>query len=199
MERRGGDAAAIAASLATPAHFEPIFDRHFRAIHRYLASRVGTELADDLAATTFVEAFRARSRYDLDRQDARPWLYGIAANLVRSHRRHERRQLAAYARMVPDRDALDDHERVDERIDAEAAVARALVRLQAHDRDTLLLFVWGELSYAEVAEALDVPVGTVRSRLHRARGIVRELLIEFGQYQGEAVLDDDHIRRARHG
>jgi DNA-directed RNA polymerase specialized sigma24 family protein len=59
--------------------------------------------------------------------------------------------------------------------------------------------VWGELSYAEVAEALDVPVGTVRSRLHRARGIVRELLIEFGQYQGEAVLEDDHIRRARHG
>jgi RNA polymerase sigma-70 factor (ECF subfamily) len=195
MERPGDDAVDIAASLTTPSSFEAVFDRHFRLIHRYLARRVGTELADDLAATTFVEAFRARAGYDLDRHDARPWLYGIAANLIRTHRRHERRQLAAYARVIPEHEARDDHERVLDRIDAEAAIGRALVQLDPDDRDTLLLFVWGDLSYAQVAEALGIPVGTVRSRLHRARANVRGLLSEAAPDQSQ----ENDTRRASHG
>ena len=139
------DADRIADSLDTPSSFETIFDRHFTTIHRYLARRVGSQLADDLAAATFVEAFRARARYDVSRGDALPWLYGIAANLIRSHRREERRQLEAYARVASGQMPVDDHARVEERIDAETAVAHALAGLLPDDRDTLLLFVWGAL------------------------------------------------------
>jgi RNA polymerase sigma-70 factor (ECF subfamily) len=92
------DGAAIAASLSDPTRFGALFDRHFAEINRYLARRVGLVLADELAAETFVIAFRSRQRYDAGQADARPWLYGIAANLARRHWRTERRRLRAYAR-----------------------------------------------------------------------------------------------------
>jgi RNA polymerase sigma factor (sigma-70 family) len=159
--------------------FGLVFDRHFAGIHRYLHRRVGRALADDLAAETFVVAFDRRRDYDAARADARPWLYGIASNLLRNQWRSERRRLLAYARAVGEGDADADHDAVLERADAAAAgplVAKALASLEDRDRDALLLLAWGELSYEEIAEALAVPVGTVRSRIHRARSQVGDAL-----------------------
>lgn len=170
------DAEVIARAQRDPAAFGAIFDRHYDAIHRYLRRRLDAQIAEELAAETFVQALRAVGRYRPGTAtDARPWLYGIAANLARRHRRTELRRLRAYARTG--RDPLaDDHQATPDRVDAAAAgpsLAAALAELRTSDREALLLFAWAELSYEEIAQALDVPVGTVRSRLHRARGLVR--------------------------
>jgi RNA polymerase sigma factor (sigma-70 family) len=168
------DADAIAASRSDPQAFVEVFDRHFHAIHRYLRRRVGSGLAEDLAASTFTEAFAARRRYDRRHPDALPWLYGIASNLLRRHYRTEQRQLSAFARTGVDPTLAPDSEP-----DARGAeIAAALAALRAEDRETLLLFAWTDLSYAEIAAALGIPVGTVRSRLNRARTTVRDLLEE---------------------
>lgn len=166
------DADAIAASRSQPEAFVEVFDRHFDAIHGYLTRRVGATLADDLAASTFTEAFAGRRRYDGRRADALPWLYGIAANLLRRHYRTEQRQLLAFARTGVD-PALGGDAEPDSR---GAEIAAALAALSGEDRETLLLHAWTELSYAEIATALGIPVGTVRSRLNRARRTVRDLL-----------------------
>ncbi len=181
------DAQLITASWSQPHRFGVIFDRHFDVIYRYLASRVGAELADDLASEVFSVAFRRRSSYDDARDDARPWLYGIATNLLRRHRRVEQRQLRAYARSdLPTEDF--DSTAVIARVDAgaqKAAIAIALAALKSGDRDVLILFSGADQSYQDIAEALGIPVGTVRSRLNRARRIVRARLGLSGQYQGE--------------
>jgi RNA polymerase sigma factor (sigma-70 family) len=174
------DAEAIAASLSEPRAFVAVFDRHFDAVHRYLWRRVGKEIADELASETFAQAFEHRKRYDRLRPDARPWLYGIAHNLLRHHYRDEERALRAYARSV-DRDGSEPAG------PRSSEVADLLAELSAGERDVLLLVAWAELEYAEVAEALGIPVGTVRSRLNRARGRVRELLERSGQYEKERI------------
>lgn len=178
----------IAAAREDPRAFAELFDRHYDPIAGWLRRRVERALADELAAETFLQAFDARARYDLGRADARPWLYGIAANLLRRHRRAEERRLRAYARAAarPLHDA--DLAAVDARLDAGAlapALASALASLGPGERDALLLLAWAELSYEQIADALGVPVGTVRSRLHRARSVVRELI----ERSGEAVDD----------
>ncbi|MEV6521926.1 RNA polymerase sigma factor [Longispora sp. NPDC051575] len=158
-----------------PEYFAAVFDRHAVAVHRYLARRVGTGHADDLLGQTFLLAFEQRSRYDPDRADARPWLYGIATNLLRRHRRDEARLLRALAEPAP----CDPTEQIAARVDASGMsrrLAAALGRLTRADRDTLLLFAWAELSYEEISRALAIPTGTVRSRLHRARAQVRAAL-----------------------
>jgi RNA polymerase sigma factor (sigma-70 family) len=177
------DSELIAGSRTEPAMFSEIFDRHHRELYRYLRSRVGAELAADLAAETFVTAFARRGAYRAETPDARPWLYGIAHNLLRNHMRHEQRRLAAYARHgaqpLADPAALAEFSLADARADAAAAgvpLARILAKMPAGDRDVLLLFAWADMSYAEVAQALDIPVGTVRSRLNRARRQLRTLV-----------------------
>lgn len=158
------------------------------AIHRFLRPRVGPQLAEDIAAETFSVAFRRRDGYDLQRADARPWLFGIAANLLRHHRREERRRLLAYAKVgTPGaiEPAFDD---ADARVDAGAAgpaLALALAALRPWDREVLLLYAWADLTYQEIADALAIPIGTVRSRLGRARRRVRELLSASGQFEDE--------------
>jgi RNA polymerase sigma-70 factor, ECF subfamily len=174
------DAELILSSLKDAERFGLVFDRHFADIHRYLHRRVGAGLADDLAAETFVAAFNRRRDYDPEREDARPWLYGIASNLLRGQWRSERRRLLAYARAAIDADPHADDDTVLDRADAAAVaplVARALAALEDRDRDALLLLAWGELSYDEIADALGVPLGTVRSRIHRARAQVSEALL----------------------
>jgi RNA polymerase sigma-70 factor (ECF subfamily) len=178
--RAPSDAQLIARARLEPAAFAPIFDRHYAAIHGYLRRRLDAPIAEELAAETFARALRAVSRYDDARADALPWLFGIAANLARRHRRTEVRRLRAYARTGHD-PLQDEHGDAPARLDAAAAgprVAAALVELRAHDREALLLFAWAELSYEEIALALSVPVGTVRSRLHRARRTLRAHLEE---------------------
>lgn len=180
MDHRAPDSDAISASAATPADFATIFDRHFDAIHAYLQRRVGRDLADELSAETFLVAFDSRARYDAARPDARPWLFGIATNLLHRHHRHELRQLRAYARSAAD-PVLDAFDGVEDRVDATGMrreLVDGLAGVPAEERDALLLFAWADLSYAEVAEALGVPVGTVRSRLSRARGRLRAALGE---------------------
>lgn len=183
------DEELIGASLEDSALFGVVFDRHFAAIHRYLARRVSKEVADDLAAETFLIAFRRRESFESTCDTARPWLFGIATNLARGHCRSELRMLKAYARSGVDPVAVEHgYQAAEDRADASAAgpvLASALAALNRRDRDALLLYVWGELSYTEVAAALAIPVGTVRSRLARARTHLREHLLRTGQ-----VLDD---------
>ena len=168
------DAALIERSLAQPELFSTIFDRHFAPIHRYLARRVGGTRADDLASQAFAIAFERRASFSRGAQSARPWLFGIATNLVRSEARSERRLLAAVARLDAESagDLQEEVERTLARVDASREVERiagVLAEVDLEQRDVLLLHAWGDLSYEEIARALSVPVGTVRSRLSRAR------------------------------
>ena len=170
------DADCLARSLTEPNAFRPIFDRHFDAVHKYLHRRAGRDVADELAAETFAVAFERRATCRTE--TARPWLYGIATNLLRRRWRAERRQLRAYARSGVDRWA-EHEEDAASRVDAAGArLAGALAALRSRERDALLLYALAGLSYQEVAVALDVPVGTVRTWLHRAREVARRELAE---------------------
>jgi RNA polymerase sigma factor (sigma-70 family) len=167
------DGELLARSSTTAHAFHELFDRHFIAVHRYLARRVGRDRADDLASQTFTVAFTRRASFRADASDARPWLLGIATTLLMNERRAEQRSLETVDRIqaqpVPPvaelaNDGLDDK------------VAAALAALDPDQRDVLLLFAWGELSYEEIAFALAIPVGTVRSRMSRARSYLRRRL-----------------------
>ncbi|MER6944422.1 RNA polymerase sigma factor [Nonomuraea sp. NPDC000554] len=173
------DAELIRRSADDPEQFAALFDRYARQIHLYVARRLGAQAADDIVAETFLAAFRRRSSYDVTVPLARPWLYGIATTLVARHRRQEERLLRALNRtgVDPLPEAVDDV--VARRVAAqgrERELAGALAALSRADRDVLLLIAWEDLSYEEVARALDIPLGTVRSRLHRARRKTRAAL-----------------------
>jgi RNA polymerase sigma-70 factor (ECF subfamily) len=187
-----GDAELIAASLGDPELFGGVFDRHYAAVAGFLRRRLERSLADELAAETFLRAFDGRGRYDVSRADARPWLFGIASHLLSRYRRGEERRLRAFARagrVLGEERGLDD---VDGRVDAAAAapvLAAALASLGAVDREVLLLYAWADLRYEEISFALGLPVGTVRSRLHRARERVRRDL-DRGVSPAVAVRDN---------
>jgi RNA polymerase sigma-70 factor (ECF subfamily) len=191
------DADVMAASLEQPAAFGEIFDRHGAGILRFLVRRVGPEPADQLLGDTFRIAFERRVTFDRSRDTAAPWLYGIATNLLRRHRRSEGRRLRATARLGASTDGGQaDEDRVIAAADAEAllpAVAEAVLELPDAERDVLLLFAWEDLAYDDIAAALDVPVGTVRSRLSRARQKVRDLL----DAPGEGMTTTEGARRDR--
>lgn len=157
--------------------FERLFDDHARQLYAYLVRRLGRDHAEDVVADTFEAALRQWHRHDPDRGTARAWLFGIATNLARRHVRHEQRTLVATARLAADRADGQTHEAgAVERADAQARVrqlAGALAELSPGDRDVLLLTAWAELDTTEVAAALGIPAGTVRSRLHRVRRRVR--------------------------
>jgi RNA polymerase sigma-70 factor (ECF subfamily) len=173
------DADHLARSLSEPTAFRLIFDRHFGAVHKYLHRRVGRDLADELAAETFALAFAQRERCRAS-GSALPWLYGIATNVLHRHRRAERRQLRAYSRSGVDRWVADEDE-ANSRVDSSALDARlagALAAMRPGERDALLLYALADLGYNEIALALDVPVGTVRTWLHRARLTAQRELAE---------------------
>ncbi|MFE4968237.1 RNA polymerase sigma factor [Streptomyces sp. NPDC056660] len=179
-DREDSDARVIARSREEPEQFAVLFDRYADAVHRYAARRLGPEAAEDLMAETFITAFQRRHTYDPARADARPWLFGIATNLVGRHRRAEARRFRALSRLP---EPVVHEEPVADRAVARAGatgvrreLAAALGGLSARHRDVVLLVAWADLDYEEAAEALGVPVGTIRSRLHRARGRLREAL-----------------------
>jgi RNA polymerase sigma factor (sigma-70 family) len=185
MRRRSGsaaadDAAVIESSRQEPERFAVLFDRHAPHIYRYLVRRAGREVADDLVAETFLAAFAKRDRYDLGHPDARPWLYGIATNLVGQHRRDQARQYRITQAAAAAEPEVPGHaDRVAADVTAQAMRAlldQALAALSAGDRDVLLLIAFEQLTYQEVSRALGIPVGTVQSRLHRARAKVRQIL-----------------------
>ena len=169
--------------------FDEVFAAEFGPLHRYLRRRVGASGADDLAAATFAAAYGDWERFDAARP-VRPWLYGIAANLMLHHWRSERRMLRAYARTGVDPVLGDDAELV-ERVDARARrreLAAALAELRPQDREIVLLHSWGELSDSEIATALSLPVGTVKSRLHRTRERLRNRLDPTGKPDRKTVV-----------
>ena len=160
-----------AASAGDPDAFRLVFDRHHRSVWRFLATRYGREPADDLAAETFARAFAARGRFDTRRADVRPWLFGIALNVGRAHHRLERTQLELARYRGGTTIELDTSP-----LDARGSIAKALLNLEERDREALLLFALADLTYGEIAEATGVPEGTVRSRLNRARRLIKEAL-----------------------
>src|SRR5215831_6937031 len=158
--------------------FGTIFERHATTVYNYCFRRTGDwAQAEELTAIVFLEAWRRRTQVVLERDDAIPWLLGVATNVLRNLRRSQRRHRAALERLP--RERVDDFAGdVDERLDDERrmrAALRALEKLPRPDQDVLALCVWEELTYEEASLALGVPVGTVRSRLSRARGRLREL------------------------
>jgi RNA polymerase sigma factor (sigma-70 family) len=173
------DGEIIGRSCSEPELFALLFRRHATGIGRYAARRLGSGPAEDIVAETFLVAFRQRGRYDPARCDARPWLYGIAGNLIRRHHRDEARQLRALARTGVDPAAESFTDRADARLAAGAAsraVAAAIADLDPGQRDALLLITWAGLTYDQAAEALGIPEGTVRSRMNRARTRLRTAL-----------------------
>ncbi|MGX1931512.1 RNA polymerase sigma factor [Microbacterium resistens] len=168
------DSEIMRRSLDHPSAFAEVFDRHARAIGAYAARRVGPDAAEDVLSETFLVAFRRRAAFDRNAESALPWLFGIASRLVRTHRAREARQWRTYEASVSRSEHVqaDETEELHSRLDAEAEVHRLAGRIAAlstQDRDTLLLHAWGDLTYEQIAEALRVPVGTVRSRLNRVR------------------------------
>ncbi|MFG1955394.1 RNA polymerase sigma factor [Micromonospora sp. NPDC048830] len=166
------DAWYVRASLADRSQFTVLYDRHSAALYRYAHGRVGAEFVDDVVSETFLVAFRRRHRYDVSRPDARPWLFGILTKEISHYWRREQAHYRAMARSEPTGVVPDHAERVVAGAAAHAIrapLARALAELPARDRDVLLLIAWGELSYEETARAVGIPIGTVRSRLNRAR------------------------------
>ncbi len=171
------DAEIIAASRSDPERFGTIFDRHAPAVHAFLARRGGGDLADDLLGEVFAVAFRARRRYDGVHASARPWLYGIAHNVLRAHLRRDSQRIRLYRRTEaePPEDPWAD---VDRRLDADGPGGRAvhaLAKLPAGEREVLQLMAWEGLTVSEAAAALGIPPGTARSRLHRARTALRAI------------------------
>jgi RNA polymerase sigma factor (sigma-70 family) len=176
IDSKQPDSEIVTRSHVEPELFAELYRRHAAPLWRYAARRLGASLADDLVADTFLAAFRQRASYDGRNADARPWLYGIASNLIRRHRRTEVRQYRAFARSGVDAVTAPFADEADARVAAGAfnrALARALAGLEAQQRDPLLLVAWAELSYEETSRALGIPVGTVRSRVHRARAKLR--------------------------
>jgi RNA polymerase sigma factor (sigma-70 family) len=173
------DAEALAASRADPARFAALYDRHAAPLYRYAYQRVGAQTAEDAVADTFLAAFLQRESYDQDRADARPWLFGILTRKLARHHRTEQARYRALSRSAPETVQAGPAERAAERVTAgaiRAPLAKALRKLSDGDRDVLLLIAWCDFSYDEVAVALGIPLGTVRSRLNRARRKVREAL-----------------------
>ncbi|MEV4257114.1 RNA polymerase sigma factor [Spirillospora sp. NPDC049652] len=183
------DAELVASSLRNPEGFALVYDRYFDDVHRYLAARLGRETADDLAADTFLIAFRRRADFDPSRGTAlRPWLYGIATNLVSQHRRAEQRRLKAMGRVGAEVSVDGHEERATARIAAETLrpdLVRAVRGLSSGERDVVFLSAVAGLGYEEIAQALKIPSGTVGSRLSRAKARLRRALADKTTQSGE--------------
>lgn len=177
--RDADDALLVERSRDEADAFTGIYDRYFPVIHRYVAGRLGPQIADDLSAETFLVAFRRRDRFDPARGAVRPWLFGIATNLVAQHRRMETRRYQALARTGAEPAAESHESRVVAWVTAEGLqpqLAKALAALSRQERDVVLLAALSDLGHEEIAQALAIPNGTVRSRLSRARKKLRAVL-----------------------
>ncbi len=181
----GSDAEYLRGSLSQPQEFSVLYARHSPAVFRFLARQTDRQAAEDLLAEVFLTAFRIRERYDSSAPSARAWLLGIAANIARHHHRSESRFVRLRQRVTRQSDMADSEDlRTEQRLDAEATrsqVEAALTELTPSHREVLLLSAF-DLNYEEMATALNVPVGTIRSRLSRARAQMRELLGSGGKY-----------------
>jgi len=179
VARDADDAAVIEASWRDTEKFAVLYDRYSAQLYRYAYRRVGPEHAEDVVAETFLAAFRQRRKYDLSRPDARPWLFGIVTREIAGRRRAEEARYRTLARSGSGEVVDGFADQVAAAVTAQALrgpLAQAVGRLSPADRDVLLLVAWSQFTYEEVAETLQIKIGTVRSRLHRARRRVREAL-----------------------
>ena len=188
-EREPSDRDALRASLKEPARFGIVFDRHFRSVHRFLERQVGATAAEDLAAETFTVAFAQRKTFDARRGDVRPWLFGIAINLLRNHRRAEvaRRDLgvrqATRERQAIDEDPVHDRAVVTGEV---TRVANALARIDDDSRALLLLVASTDFNIEQVAESLHISTAATRTRLWRARQQLRAELGASNEHTDES-------------
>ncbi|MFC0596845.1 RNA polymerase sigma factor [Streptomyces palmae] len=167
--------AQLIRSVDDAAAFTPLVERHSSALHGYFARRVPAS-ADDLLAETWLQAFATRRTFDTSRGSARAWLFGVARNVLAGYLRRAGREVTS-----PAPAASDPWQAVDQRLDAAAlapALRRALADLPIGERELLLLVTWEHLTPTEAAAVVGIPAGTARSRLHRARGRLRERLAQ---------------------
>ena len=171
------DAELIRHSLEDPEEFREVFERHYESVRRFAQRVVGRDAGEEIAAQTFLIAFQRRPTYDFGYRSARSWLFGIAYNVARHHLRAERSQYDLLGRLPKEREASDPI--AIEALDAARLapiLRRALSELREEQRSPFVLVALGELTYQETADVLAIPVGSVRSRIHRARATLRELL-----------------------
>jgi RNA polymerase sigma factor (sigma-70 family) len=190
------DADIIRRSLQRPQDFTELYERHADAVYRYAARRIDRDVAEDILSETFLVAFDRRGAFDTATESALPWLFGIATVLAGKHRRQEARAWRGLlASDAAGSVTVDEIELLGARVDAEDAIKRlatAMRKMRPGDRDVLLLFAWQELSYEQIATALEIPVGTVRSRLNRARRSLRASL-----HRGVSPVEEVDHGRAR--
>ena len=176
---RTSDGALWIEAAVSPAAFGLLYERHADSVYNHCFRRTGSwGAAEDLTSTVFLEAWRRRREVRLVGESILPWLLAVANNAVRNHNRSVRRQGRLLLRIPGSVEDGDHSGRVDDRIDSERRmhdVLRAFNRLSNTDQDILSLCGWAELDYASVAAVLGIPVGTVRSRLSRARERLRTL------------------------
>lgn len=180
------DAELIAASRSTPQAFGDIVHRHHVRVHRYVARRLGAALAEEVVNDVFATAFTKRRRYNTAHADAAPWLLGIATNLIHRHFAAERIALRRYSTERVDPVAPEiapTHTGFDPQL------AGVLSTMRKQHRDVLFLFAVAELSLDEIAVALDVPVGTVKSWLSRARTYASDRLAPADVTSLEGIAD----------
>ena len=159
--------------------FGTLFDEHARVIYRYACRVTGDPAAaEDVVGQTFLDAWRLRRKVRPEGDSLEPWLYGIATNVLRNARRSAKRYRAVLDR-IPDSELVPDHaddlvrrENEEEQL---AAARTALGALRPAEREVVALCLWSGLTYAQAAEALGVPVGTIRSRLSRAKSRLQDL------------------------
>lgn len=179
------DVALMRGSVGEPELFEVIFDRYYRTIWGFLARLGGTECAEELASEVFLTAFARRDSYEPDRGAVKSWLYGIAVHKAQSRRRRLARGARAIGRLANRSAGVDaPMEAVEDALAGREDLRRvneALRQLSPSEREIIVLFAWERLSYEEIAAALGVELGTVRSRLSRARAKLRELAGLSGQ------------------
>jgi RNA polymerase sigma factor (sigma-70 family) len=158
--------------------FDHLYRTHADQIFRYCLRRTGDPaVADDIRSAVFYEAWRRRREVDLSTREALPWLYGVAANVIRNHVRSSRRRRAAFRRVPRPPEEADVSELIADRLDATEQARGAIEmvnQLPAGERHVVLLCLVDDLSYEEAARALGLPIGTVRSRLSRARARLRK-------------------------
>jgi RNA polymerase sigma factor (sigma-70 family) len=168
-QARAGDADA----------FGTVFDACAKSVYNHAFRLTGDwSAAEEIMAMTFLEAWRGRAAIAADGGSLRPWLLGIATNLARGQRRAARRHRTALARLAVTDELPDFADDVSGRLDDVArieALHRALAGLPGPELEVLALCVWSGVSYADAAEALHIPVGTIRSRLSRARAKLARL------------------------
>jgi RNA polymerase sigma-70 factor (ECF subfamily) len=188
VDDTSSDAEIIAASLIDPDCFGLLFERHFQAVFSYAVRSSGVTEGQEIASEVFVQAFSSRRRFDLGYRSARPWLLGIASNLVSTrYRSFERRNRAHRRAFGRDYETEEFETEVADRVDASSHSERAraaLAALRPPERTVVLLFIFGGLSYQEIADVLDLREGTVKSRLSRGRANLRNALADIGEQWG---------------